>query len=178
MLLSRGGTREITSEAAAATERSSSNSSSSCCCHNNNSSNTQHHRHFQDLCFVPLKLYFIFFLFRSTFLALFFFGQLSSCNFLAARCSLIAIVTMCRGRVRVACLAHKVTWRKFALCALKHLCVCLCVCEGVLFLHLSVDTFDDFWVQQFTFSLPLYLLKTNDLSRLKLSYGTRSKQST
>lgn len=33
---------------------------------------------------------------------------------------------MCRGRVRVACLAHKVTWRKFALCALKHLCVWGC----------------------------------------------------
>lgn len=100
-------------------------------------------------------------------MALFFFGQLSSCNFLAARCSLIAIVTMCRGRVRVACLAHKVTWRKFALCALKHLCVWGCfvfapVC-GHLWRLLSSAVH--------LFSSPL-TSPINDLSRLKLFYGT------
>lgn len=84
-----------------------------------------------------------------------FFGQLSSCNFLAARCSLIAIVTMCRGRVRVACLAHKVTWRKFALCALKYV-FAMCVCGCFVFAPVCVTPLTT-WVQKFTFSLPLCL---------------------
>lgn len=55
---------------------------------------------------IKIVLHF-FFVSLNFFSAPFFFGQLSAATFLLL--AAIAIVTMCRGRVRAACLAHKVS---------------------------------------------------------------------